>query len=67
MTKSAFYGTINLVEGGTYMLDKEVLELFCEQMNNASIFNRAFIEKLTSVLKQSKYFENWIIKNLTIV
>ena len=40
------------------MLDKEVLELFCEQMNNASIFNRAFIEKLTSVLKQSKYFEN---------
>ena len=46
------------------MLDKEVLELFCEQMNNASIFNRAFIEKLTSVLKQSKYFENWIIKKL---
>lgn len=40
------------------MLDKEVLDLFCEQMNSASVFNRAFIEKLTSVLKQSRYFEN---------
>lgn len=39
------------------MFDKEVLDLFCEQMNFKSVYDKKFLEKLVTLLRQNKYFE----------
>ena len=39
------------------MLNKEILNIICENINNKDIFNNIFLTKLTEELRKTEYFE----------